>query len=108
MALILALLLFSMAGIPPLAGFFAKFAVFIAALDGGMIIVAVLAILASVVGSFYYLRLVVGMYMQEPQEDVTIAQPIILAGVGALLVSLFVFAPWILIDSVEAVAKIAP
>lgn len=108
MALILALLLFSMAGIPPLAGFFAKFAVFIAALDGGMVVVAILAILASVVGSFYYLRLVVDMYMQEPLEELTIAQPIFLAGVGAVLVSLFVFAPWILMDSVEAVAKIAP
>ncbi|MCP4380329.1 MAG: NADH-quinone oxidoreductase subunit NuoN [Hyphomicrobiales bacterium] len=68
MAFALAMILFSLAGIPPLAGFFAKFYVFLAAIDAGLYVLAVIGVLASVVGAFYYLRIVKVMYFDEPAE----------------------------------------
>jgi NADH-quinone oxidoreductase subunit N len=59
-------LLFSLAGIPPLAGFFAKFYVFLAAIHAGLYILAVLGVLTSVVGAYYYLAIVKVMYFDEP------------------------------------------
>ena len=66
MAFVLAMLLFSLAGIPPLAGFFAKFYVFLAAVEAGLYALAVIGVLASVVGAYYYLRIVKIMYFDEP------------------------------------------
>jgi len=66
MAFFLAMLLFSMAGVPPLAGFFAKFYVFLAAIKAGLYVLAVLGVLASVVGAYYYLAIVKVMYFEEP------------------------------------------
>jgi NADH-quinone oxidoreductase subunit N len=66
MAFFLAMLLFSLAGIPPLAGFFAKFYVFLAAIKAGLFTLAVLGVLASVVGAYYYLLIVKIMYFDEP------------------------------------------
>ncbi len=68
MAFLFAMLMFSMAGIPPLAGFFAKFYVFFAAVEAGLVVLAVIAVLASVVGAFYYLRIIKVMYFDEPQD----------------------------------------
>jgi len=68
MAFMLAMLLFSMAGIPPLAGFFAKFYVFLAAIKAGLYVLAVIGVLASVVGAYYYLMIVKIMYFDEPAE----------------------------------------
>ena len=65
MAILLALLMFSMAGIPPLAGFFAKFYVFSAAIQAELYPLAVIGVLASVVGAFYYLRVVKVMFFDE-------------------------------------------
>ncbi len=67
-ALALLLLLFSLAGIVPLVGFFAKFYVFRAALDAGMIWLVVAGGIASVIGAFYYLRIVYFMYFGVEQE----------------------------------------
>ena len=66
MAFFLAMLLFSLAGIPPLAGFFAKFYVFLAAIKAGLYMLAVIGVLTSVVGAFYYLTIVKIMYFDEP------------------------------------------
>lgn len=66
MAFFFAALLFSLAGIPPLAGFFGKFYVFMAAIEAGLYPLAVIGVLASVVGAFYYLRIVKIMYFDEP------------------------------------------
>ena len=68
MAFFLAMLLFSMAGVPPLAGFFAKFYVFLAAIKAGLYVLAVIGVLASVVGAYYYLAIVKIMYFDEPAE----------------------------------------
>ncbi|MDQ0393818.1 NADH-quinone oxidoreductase subunit NuoN [Labrys monachus] len=68
MAYSLAALMFSMAGIPPLSGFWAKWYVFVAAVHGGLYWLAVLGVLSSVVGAFYYLRIVKVMFFDEPAE----------------------------------------
>jgi NADH-quinone oxidoreductase subunit N len=68
MAFLLAMLLFSLAGVPPLAGFFAKLFVFAAAIKSGLIALAVIGGLASVVGAYYYLAIVKVMYFDEPRE----------------------------------------
>jgi NADH-quinone oxidoreductase subunit N len=68
MAFFLATLLFSMAGVPPLAGFFAKFYVFLAAIKAGLYVLAVIGVLASVVGAYYYLAIIKTMYFDEPAE----------------------------------------
>ena len=60
--------MFSMAGIPPLAGFFAKLYVFLAAIDAGLVPLAVIGVLASVVGAYYYIRIVKVMYFDEARE----------------------------------------
>ena len=63
-----AMLLFSLAGIPPLAGFFAKFYVFLAAIKAGLYALAVIGVLTSVVGAYYYLAIVKIMYFDEPVQ----------------------------------------
>jgi NADH-quinone oxidoreductase subunit N len=68
MAFFLALLLFSLAGIPPLAGFFAKFYVFLAAIKAGLFTLAVVGVVTSVVGAYYYLAIVKIMYFDEPAQ----------------------------------------
>jgi len=69
MALALAVFMFSMAGIPPLGGFFGKFYVFVAAMNAELYTLAVIGVLASVVGAFYYLRIIKIMYFDEPAES---------------------------------------
>jgi NADH-quinone oxidoreductase subunit N len=66
LALALAIFMFSLAGIPPLFGFYAKFAVFDAAVQAGLFPLAVVGIVASVIGAYYYLRVVKTMYFDEP------------------------------------------
>jgi NADH-quinone oxidoreductase subunit N len=61
----LAIIMLSMAGIPPFIGFFGKFYVFIAAIESQQYILAVLGVLASVISAFYYLRIIKGMYFDE-------------------------------------------
>ena len=68
LAAALAVFMFSMAGIPPLAGFFAKFYVFLAAIEAGLYVLTVVGLLTSVVGAYYYLRIVKLMYFDEPAE----------------------------------------
>jgi NADH-quinone oxidoreductase subunit N len=66
LAYLFAMLLFSLAGIPPLAGFFAKYYVFTAAIHAGLFTLAVVGVLTSVVGAFYYLNIVKVMFFDEP------------------------------------------
>src|SRR5205085_1357981 len=69
MAFVLAMILFSMAGVPPLAGFFAKFYVFAAAVKAGLYPLAVIGVLASVVAAYYYLRVVKIMFFDDAQQE---------------------------------------
>jgi NADH-quinone oxidoreductase subunit N len=70
LAFFFAMLLFSLAGVPPLAGFFAKFYVFVAAVKAGLFALAVIGVVTSVVGAYYYLMIVKVMYFDEPVQGV--------------------------------------
>jgi NADH-quinone oxidoreductase subunit N len=76
-ALALLVLMFSLAGVPPLVGFFGKYAVLLAAVDGGLAWLAVAGVIASVIGAFYYLRIVYLMYFGEPREGLDGSMPIL-------------------------------
>ncbi|MDB5525097.1 MAG: proton-translocating NADH-quinone oxidoreductase, chain [Rhizobium sp.] len=70
MATVLTALMFSLAGIPPLAGFFAKYFVFIAAIKAGLYWLSVIGVLASVVGAYYYLRIIKLMWFDAPARQI--------------------------------------
>jgi len=74
-AFMMLLVMFSLAGIPPTVGFYAKFAVLEAAVNQGFVWLAVVAVLTSVVGAFYYLRIVKLMYFDEPVDTEPIDAP---------------------------------
>jgi len=71
MALVLTALMFSLAGIPPLAGFFGKYFVFVAAIEAKLYALAIIGVLASVVGAYYYLRVVKVMWFDEATGEFT-------------------------------------
>jgi len=107
MAFLLGVLLFSLAGIPPLAGFFAKFYVFLAAIHAGLYALAVIGVLLSVVGAYYYLRIVKIMYFDPPAERFE-PMPGVLAtvlGGSGLFVLLFVAYPAPLVNAAATAAK---
>jgi len=68
-AAIIALMMFSLIGLPPLAGFFAKWHVFVAAIEAGFYVLAVIGVLASAVSAYYYLRIVRTMYFDDPKLE---------------------------------------
>jgi len=106
-AFFLAMLLFSMAGVPPLAGFFAKLYVFLAAIKAGMFVLAVLGVLASVVGCYYYLMIVKIMYFDDPApafDPMGGALRTMLAVTG-LFVILFCLYPGPLVEAAGVAAK---
>jgi NADH-quinone oxidoreductase subunit N len=107
LAAALAIFMFSLAGIPPLAGFFGKLYVFLAAIQAGLVPLAVIGVLASVVGAYYYLRIVKVMYFDEAQE--AFDQPIgrefaIVVGVTAVLNVVFCLHPSPLLSQAQAAA----
>jgi NADH-quinone oxidoreductase subunit N len=107
MAFFLAMMMFSLAGIPPLAGFFAKWYVFNAAIQAGLYWLAVIGVLSSAVAAFYYLRIVKIMYFDEPAPafDKPAAVPrAVLAVTGILVLFLFVY-PGAFIEATNAAAQ---
>ena len=107
MAVVLAILMFSLAGIPPLAGFFAKFYVFVAAVKEGLWALAIIGVLASVVGAYYYVRIVKIMFFDEPRERFAgvPAKAALVMAATALFVLLYVVWPGPLVDAAGAAAK---
>ena len=91
-ALGLMVMMFSMAGIPPLAGFFGKWYVFLAAVNAGLVPLAVIGVVMSVVGAFYYLRIIKIMYFEDSEapldQDVPLANKLVL-GVSMAVILLF-------------------
>jgi NADH-quinone oxidoreductase subunit N len=87
MAMALAIFMFSMAGIPPLVGFFGKFYVFLAAIEAGLYVLAVVGVLSSVIGAYYYVRIVKLMYFDDPIEafDRPIGREMVVILVGSSL-----------------------
>jgi len=74
-AFLMLIVMFSMAGVPPTLGFYAKFAVLQAALQAGFLWLVVFAVLMAVIGAFYYLRVIKMMYFDEPQDQHLIQAP---------------------------------
>ncbi len=85
-ALAFSLFLVSLAGIPPTAGFFGKWFVFRAAIDSGYYLLTIIAFVNSVIGAYYYLRVLVFMYMREPAAGAPIATPMRSGYVSAALI----------------------
>jgi NADH-quinone oxidoreductase subunit N len=107
MAFFLAMMMFSLTGIPPLAGFFAKYFVFLAAIKAGLYTLAVIGVLASVVGAYYYLLIVKVMYFDdaaEPFERMPALLKIVLGITGAVVILFFVY-PAPLVSAAAAAAK---
>jgi NADH-quinone oxidoreductase subunit N len=86
-ALAMMIFLFSLAGIPPTAGFAAKLTIFYAAIQGGYYWLAIIGILNSAVAAYYYLRVVIVMYMKEPEGELPSAttSPLLWAGIALAL-----------------------
>lgn len=105
LAFVFSMLMFSLAGIPPLAGFFAKALVFLAAVKSGLYVLAVIGVLSSVVGAYYYLRIVKIIYFDEPAErfDPMDGEVKLVAYAGGAFVVLFV----VFVNYVLAVAETA-
>ena len=77
-ALAMLVLMFSLAGVPPMLGFFGKYGVLVAAVDAGLSWLAIAGVIASVIGAFYYLRIVYFMYFGEAQDDISVkATPVL-------------------------------
>jgi NADH-quinone oxidoreductase subunit N len=105
----LAMLMFSLAGIPPLAGFFGKLFVFLAAVKAGLWVLAVLGVVASVVGAYYYLRVIKIMYFDAaaPAFDVMDDEVKWVVYASGLFVLLFgVFAQPLLNIAIQAAASL--
>ncbi len=95
-ALLMLLLMFSMAGVPPTVGFYAKLSVIQAVLEVGLVWLAVVAVLFAVVGAFYYLRIVKLMYFDDPVDQERVHAPIdarVIIGINGLAV--IAIMPWV-------------
>ena len=91
-AAVMAILMFSLIGMPPLAGFFAKWHAFVAAIDAQLYVLAVIGMLASAVSAFYYLRIVKVMYFDEPVREFEVVPSelgIIIGLVGFVIVTYY-------------------
>ncbi|HEX6674026.1 MAG TPA: NADH-quinone oxidoreductase subunit N [Actinomycetes bacterium] len=109
-ALLLAIFLLSLAGIPPLAGFWAKYYLFQAAVDAGLTWLVVVAVIASVISAFFYLRVIVAMFLDEPAGEgfpgsSSWALRIALGVAGVLTVAIGL-APQVLVTAAQAAGRI--
>jgi len=108
LALFMAIFMFSMAGIPPFAGFIGKLYVFLAAVQAGMWALAIIGVLTSVIGAYYYLRIIKVMYFDDAEESFD-ARPASLSFVAwstALATTLFFLYPAPLLGAATAAAKV--
>ncbi|MEO7743623.1 MAG: NADH-quinone oxidoreductase subunit NuoN [Usitatibacter sp.] len=106
-AFVMLVIMFSLTGLPPTAGFFAKLAVLEAALEAGYTWLVVVAVLLSVVGAFYYLRIVRLMYMEAPGGEITIEPRAetrwILSAIAVVTLALGVMPSWLMDLCVRAI-----
>ncbi len=103
----LTLALISLTGLPPAAGFIAKFYIFIGAVESGLLWLVIIAVIASIISAFYYLRVVKVMWLNEPVSDERLAASFLprlalaLAGIGILVAGI---APALIMKITEAAA----
>jgi NADH-quinone oxidoreductase subunit N len=95
MGLALSIFMFSMAGIPPTAGFMGKFYIFTAAINSGFIWLAIFGVINSVISIYYYLRVIVTLYFQDAEQEITLSATspaivvaIVLAVIGVLFMGI--------------------
>jgi len=106
LALSFLIILFSLAGIPPLAGFFAKFYVFMAVIESQMYALAIIGLVTTVVSAFYYLRIIKVIYFDKPKKpfeesyDWGLKIPLILS---SILILIYFIYPAILIDTISSI-----
>ncbi|KZL21863.1 NADH-quinone oxidoreductase subunit N [Pseudovibrio axinellae] len=95
MAMLLAVIMFSLTGLPPLIGFFGKFYVFIAAMEAGLVPLVVIGLVASVVAAYYYLRVIKVMFFDEPTGEFLpmSGEMKIVLGLSSAVVGLFFIMP---------------
>ncbi len=108
LALAMGIFMFAMAGIPPFAGFFGKFYIFLAVIDAGMYGLAVIGVLSSVVAAYYYLRIVKVMYFDEagdPFDSPVGSEISLIVGVSAVFVLFFFIYPAPLLRGAQAAAS---
>ncbi len=106
LAAALAIFMFSLAGIPPLFGFWAKFVVFDAAVAAGLLPLAAIGIAASVIGAFYYLKIIKTMYFDEPATPYAVAGSSLENGLIAACAAFILFG-YLLIPAIGAEAAVA-
>ena len=100
------IILFSLAGIPPLAGFFAKFYIFMSVIESGMYTLAVIGLVTTVISAFYYLRIIKIIYFDKPKKpfeetyDLGIKIPLI---ISSFLILIYFIYPSILVDAVSSI-----
>ena len=107
LALALAVFMFSLAGIPLMAGFFAKLYVFLAAVKAGLWTLSVIGVLASVVGSFYYIRIIKVMYFDPAGEKFDRRPPALsfVAAATGLITAFFFLFPTPVVDAAQMAAR---
>ncbi len=108
LALAMTIFMFSMAGIPPFSGFFGKLYVFLPAVQSGYWTLAVIGVLTSVVGAYYYLRVIKVMYFDaaEPAFDPRPASLSFVGGLGALVTTLLFVFPAPVVAAAQSAAKV--
>ncbi len=108
LALAFAVFMFSMAGIPPFSGFFGKLYVFYAAVQAGYWTLAVIGVLTSVLGAYYYLRVIKVMYFDDTQPAFDLRAPSLsfVAAVGAIVTTLFFVFPAPIVGAAQAAAAV--
>lgn len=108
LALALAVFMFSLAGIPPLAGFMAKLYIFLSAIQGGLLALSVIGVLTSVVGAFYYIRIIKVMYFDAPAEkfDMRPASLSFVIAVTGLFTTLFFVFPAPFVAAAQAASAV--
>lgn len=108
LAALLALMMFSLAGIPPFAGFFGKYYVFIAAIKAHLTWLAIVGVISSVISAYFYLRLVVLMYFKDAETEIEVEESntgLLAVMISVLLVIVIGIAPGSLIDLISSFLK---
>ncbi|HAL56731.1 MAG TPA: NADH-quinone oxidoreductase subunit N, partial [Bacteroidetes bacterium] len=109
LAALMSVFMFSLAGIPPFAGFFGKYYVFLAAVKADMTWLAIIGVLTSVVSVYYYLRLVMMMYFREGEATIEGRIPalaVAVVGLAAVLVIALGVYPSLILDLTKGFFKI--
>ena len=105
LAAMLAIFMFSLAGIPPFAGFFGKYYVFIAAIKAHLTWLAIVGVISSVISVYFYLRIVVLMYFKDPETELSIQRQntgLLAVVISVLLVIILGLSPGTIINLITS------